>query len=125
MKMVYFIIPNLIIIIPIIYLFKYKGDKFLGLNLNKKWFYGLLLVEFLWLVFLWFNYQSIIDASTANDFLWYNQFNYYRGVLPVAVLMNIKDFSINASSALILLPVYIIAIVVDYILLRLLSYFKK
>jgi hypothetical protein len=84
-----------------------------------------LLVEFLWLVFLWFNYQSIIDASTANDFLWYNQFNYYRGVLPVAVLMNIKDFSINASSALILLPVYIIAIVVDYILLRLLSYFKK
>ena len=112
-------------IIPIIYLFKYKGDKFLGLNLNKKWFYGLLLVEFLWLVFLWFNYQSIIDASTANDFLWYNQFNYYRGVLPVAVLMNIKDFSINASSALILLPVYIIAIVVDYIFLRLLSYFKK
>jgi len=125
MKMIYFIIPNLIIIVPVIYLFRYKGDKFIGLNLNRKWFYGLMVAELLWLMVCWFSYQSSIDPSIANDFLWHNQFNYYRGVLPVAVLMNIKDFSINAGSALILLPVYIMAIVVDYIVLRLLSYLKK
>lgn len=125
MKIIYFIVTTLIILIPLLYVLKYKGDTFLGLNLSKKWFWGLLIAELLWLIVCWVNYQSNISSSTANDFLWHNQFNYYRGVLPITILTNIKDFSINTSSGWILLPVYIMAIVVDYSILGLISFLRK
>lgn len=125
MKMLYFIISNLILIVPIIYVFRYKGDKFLGLNISKGWFLGLIILELIWLVFCWYNYQSSVDDSIANDFLWHNQFNYYRGVLPIAGLMNIKDFPIKANSLYTLITVYLLAIIVDYIILRIFSFFVK
>lgn len=121
MKMFYFIISNLILIIPIIYLFRYKGDRFLGLNISKGWFFGLIVVELIWLVFCWFNYQSNIDESIANDFLWHNQFNYYRGIIP-AIAVGIQDIT---KSIVGLFPVYIIAVLVDYLILRIFSFFIK
>jgi len=125
MKMLYFIISNLIIIVPIIFLFRYKGDKFLGLQLNKNWFFGLIIVEFIWIVICWVTYQSSINSSIANDFLWDNLFICYRGVLPMTGLLSIKDFSINANSTLILIPLYIITIVIDYIILKFFSVIKN
>ncbi len=122
MKMIYFIISNLIILIPIIYLFKYKGDKFLGINLSRKWVIGLFIVEFFWLIFCWNNYTSMISNSIANDFLWHNQFNYYRGVIPV-LLMNIQVSANNIW--LVLICSFIGAILLDFIILRVLSFFKK
>jgi len=123
MKMIYFIISNLIILIPIIYLFRYKGDKFLGINLSKKWVIGLFIVEFIWIIFCWSNYILNSGASIANDFLWHNQFNYYRGVIPMA-FVNIQKISSN-NTWLVLASTYIAAIFTDFVILRFLSFFKK
>lgn len=117
--MIYFLIANLIVIIPIIYLFKYNGQRFMGINLSKKWVFGLMIIELIWLVFCWLSYEFKIDNSIANDFLWHNQFTYYRGVIPISLLPHINN------KIVLFISTFLGAVLFDFILLRLFSLFKK
>jgi hypothetical protein len=124
MRAIVFILSTLIILAAITAVIKHKGGKLLGLELSKKWLFGIIIAELLLLILAMVDYNMSSDSSIANDLLWHNMVSYYRGVLPIAGLAGIFDFKMNnvVSNGLLM---FLGALFSDYIILRVASLIKK
>ena len=124
MRALIFVLSTILILAAIILVVKNEGDRFLGLELKKKWVLVIVIAEFVLLILAILDYNQNVNADIANDLLWHNMISYYRGVLPIAGLAELIDFKMNnifSTGLLMLLG----ALFSDYIVLRVTSMIKK
>jgi len=113
----------LILLIPIIRIFEYRGKDNYGLKLSKNWIISIIIGELVLLLLAWIDYSRIVQADSANDFYWYNMFVYYRGIFPASPLISKFDSTLSDSTLLII--IYVTALIVDYTILLIFSGLKK
>ena len=103
---------------------KYKGEFNLGIGLSKKQILFLILSEILLFCVLFLLYYLNQNRNIANSFAWQNIFFYFRGVLPVLALNSLDDRTFKFLSN----PTWeclIVVLIVDYIVLLVITRFKK
>ena len=124
MGMALFILSVLIILVPVVWIFRSKSGLNFGLALSKGWIVAVFVAELILLILVWIDYSST-PPDVATDFLWHNLFLYHRGVLPIVGIMSLVDFAINANSIATIIFVYIAALIVDYLILLIFTYLKS
>ena len=124
MRALIFILSTILIFVAIILVLKNKSGKFLGLQLKQKWVIGLVFIELALLILAILDYHKNVSSDIANDLLWHNMISYYRGVLPVAGLMEVADFNLNKVFSTGLL-MFVGALLSDYLILKVVSIIKS
>lgn len=116
-------ISTLLLIPWIVFGFRHQDTRFLGLNQTKKSLFFLLIFEIAYWLLLYLNLDKPhSDIAGQGSFAWTYMFLYEKGILPCfgiaeQINPNLGDRIDNNYQYLYLIT----ALIVDYILLRLIS----
>ncbi len=117
------IVSVIILILPIVQIFRFRGQSKYRLELSNKWIIAIVLAELILLLLAWLEYMSIAQLDSADDFFWHNMFVYWRGIFPASFL--VSKFDSTLPGGLLLLFIYISALIVDYGILLFASFLKR
>jgi len=118
-ELLLFIISNLLIFYWIFLTFKFD-EKTIFLNLKWKHIMYLLLIEFILITLLYFNYHLSVSSDIANSFIWHNMFIYPRGTFSLVGFDILCDGQIPKIARI---PLAIFgALLFDYLMLLISSF---
>ena len=123
MSMILFILSVLIIIGPMVLVFICRTYYNYGIGLKKSWLFMVVMAELVLLALAWIDY-GFTPNDVASDFMWHNLFIYHRGILPIIGIKSLADFNLNPNSTSTLVSVYLTALMIDYLILRIATYLR-